>query len=243
MSDFYAAWFQLKLLYASLAPKIDLAKYILAAMNGKKCDRLLTCPLVLCSVFLDPRIKVLLLKSHDQSYVAKLYLAQLWERISKYEEKNMQTKTDETDDTAKIPLEFNFDLLVEFMLDGGSNMDANTDIYSNNNNKKIDILSLLSDFESQKSEPMTKDLFQYWEENKSTSPELYKLATMVHAVPPAQASCERTFSTLSFVFNKYRSQLSEELLQNILLIKLNKDLFYQATQDEVEKKMQKECEF
>lgn len=235
MSDFYAAFHQLKLLFQALASKIDLARYILEAMNDKKHDHLLTNPLILCSVFLDPRVKGMLMKSREQCYIAKLYLVQLWERNLVFEEKNTPQKRDDQD-TEGIFLEFNFDLLTKFMSNDDSNMCPHNDTAASN---KPDITSLLNDFESKKTEPMAKSIFEYWEDNKSTSPELYKLAKIVHAVPAAQASVERSFSMLSFVFNKHRAQLSEQMLQNIMLIKSNKDLFYDVLQDEMEKKKQK----
>lgn len=231
MSSFYAAWHQLKLMYEKLAPKIDLARYILAAMNQQKYLRILTNPLILCSVFLDPRVKCLLSKLREQSYIAKLYLVQLWDRNSQFEKRNAPTVHDDHE-TVDIPLEFNFDLLTEFMNTDDSHVSIDEDANSNN---KPDIMSMLNEFELQKTEPMAKSVFEYWEEKKHTFPELYKLAKIVHAVPPAQASCERTFSTLAFVFNKLRSQLSEQMLQDTMLIKLNKDLFYEALQDDIKK--------
>lgn len=234
MSDFYASWHQLKLLFTTLAPKVDLARYLLREMNNKKHDRLLQNPQIVCSVFLDPRFKSMLTKSRDESYVAKLYLVQLWERIANFEKKHAPTEIN-VDETTEIPTEFNFDLLEQFM--------RTDDVLSDNSgvdvNNKSDIMTLLNEFESQKPEPIAKNIFEYWEEKKYTFPELYKLAKVVHSVPPAQASCERTFSTLSFVFNKYRSKLSEQMLQNTLLIKLNPDLFYDVLKDDIEAKKAK----
>lgn len=238
MSSFYAAWHQMKLLYEKLAPKSDLAGRLLAAMNHQKYSRILTNPLILCSVFLDPRVKSMLSKSREQSYIAKLYLAQLWDRNSQFEKRNAPTVHDDHQ-AGEIPLEFNFDLLTEFMNADVSNASTDDDATPSN---KPDILSMLNEFESQKAEPMAKSVFEYWEEKKHIFPELYKLAKIVHAVPPAQASCERTFSTLAFVFNKLRSQLSEQMLQDTMLIKLNKDLFYVALQDDIEKNKFAECD-
>lgn len=70
MSDFNAAWNQMKLLFSTLAPKVNLARRLLAQMLNKKHDRIINNPLVLCSVFLDPRFKGLILKSPENVYVA-----------------------------------------------------------------------------------------------------------------------------------------------------------------------------
>lgn len=101
------------------------------------------------------------------------------------------------------------------------------------------IMDALNSFEKEKSEPMGSNLFEYWENNKNKFPQLYQLAKIVHAFPPAQASCERTFSTLAFIFNKYRSQLSEKILEDILIVKLNADLLPQVFEEEIESKTKK----
>lgn len=236
MSDFFAAWHQLKLLFASLATKNRLAERLLTSMNDPKHHRLLTNPLILCSVFLDPRTKGIILKSRENSFIAKISLVQLWDRVTLFEKENSSgIATDDNDDaTAEIPLDFNFDLFEKFSNSDDSLNTANTD--------KPDIMNMLNAFELEKSEPMGKSIFAYWEEKKDVFPELYKLAKVVHAAPPSQTSCERTFSTVSFVFNKYRSRLSEETLQNTLLLKLNKDFFDDVLAEEIQKKKDKNNE-
>lgn len=67
LSDFYAAWLQLKLYFGNLASKKnELAQCLSKAMNAAKHCHLLENPLLLCSVFLDPRVKGILLK--DRGY-------------------------------------------------------------------------------------------------------------------------------------------------------------------------------
>lgn len=181
-------------------------------------------PFVLCSVFLDPRLKSMLLKCRDQSLIAKMYLSQLWERIHQFEKKQPVETTH--DDENEIPSEFNFELLEKFMHDIVHNVDEIVP-------ESVQMKSQLEAFALEKCEPMSKNIFEYWEEKKDTFPELYKLAKVVHAVPAAQASCERTFSTATFVFSRYRSKLSQQMLQDILLIRLNRVFFYEVVSDEI----------
>lgn len=223
----------MKLLFSTLAPRVNLAKRLLAQMLNKKHDRIINNPLVLCSVFMDPRFKTLIAKSPENVYVAKLYLAQLWERHLKFEEKN----TPAIAENVEIPYAFNFNLLEKFMAAGVStDLEAFHSILPNT----FSIMDALNNFEREKSEPMGSNLFEYWENNKNKFPQLYQLAKIVHAVPPAQASCERTFSTLAFIFNKYRSQPSEKILEDILVIKLNADLLPHVFGEEIERKRKQE---
>lgn len=230
MSDFYAVWNQLKLLFSTLAPKVNLAERLLEQMKDKKHDRIVNNPLVLCSVFLDPRFKGLILKSPEQTYVAKLYLAQLWERQSRFEKK----KNPDEDVEVEIPSEFNFELLEHFMAQG---INADSEAFQDNQPDNVNIMDLLNDFGTQNPEPMGSSVFEYWENHKYKFPQLYQLAKIVHAVPPAQASCERTFSTLAFIFNKYRSLLSGKILEDILIIKLNADLLPEVFEEEIKMKL------
>lgn len=60
---------------------------------------------------------------------------------------------------------------------------------------------------------------------KTSHPELSAVASVVLAVPATQSMVERAFSALGLVLSPHHSTLSEETLENILLIKLNKEVF------------------
>lgn len=52
-------------------------------------------------------------------------------------------------------------------------------------------------------------------------PELYELAQVILAVPPKQVSVERLFSGLKFILSPHRSKMNSDVIDNILLIRLN----------------------
>lgn len=56
---------------------------------------------------------------------------------------------------------------------------------------------------------------------KKSLPELYKLASVVYAIPPTQSTVERAFSSLPIVLTSHRTRLGSDVLQNIFLIRLN----------------------
>lgn len=217
MSDFYAAWLELKFRLNNFSHK--LAKCLLTCMEGKKHQHLLQNPMMLCSVYLDPRLKADLIKDGQQCYVAKGYLAKLWERIDEF---SHQSKTsDQSNPPAQSSNKFDYSYLTNYL----SSLECPTPVTSSA--KRMEFTKLLNVYEKTEPVNMSVSVLDFWEQQRDVFPELYKIAKVVHAVPATQSSVERTFSTLSFVFNKLRSQLSETMLEDILLIKLNADLFNQ----------------
>lgn len=83
----------------------------------------------------------------------------------------------------------------------------------------------LRQLEAEPRQPFNYDPWNHWRARKSTHPELYELAMVILAAPSTQVSVERAFSALNLVFSDLRCGLSDEVLQNILLIKLNGDVF------------------
>ncbi|XP_043648448.1 uncharacterized protein LOC122616923 [Drosophila teissieri] len=65
------------------------------------------------------------------------------------------------------------------------------------------------------------DVLSYWKGKQYTDQELYAVSNVCYAVPPTQVSIERAFSTLRLVLTDYRNRLSQDVLENILLFKLN----------------------
>lgn len=52
------------------------------------------------------------------------------------------------------------------------------------------------------------------------------MATIFNGCPPSQATVEREFSTLNYIFGPLRSKLSNRILSDIMIIKLNSELLY-----------------
>lgn len=70
----------------------------------------------------------------------------------------------------------------------------------------------------------TYDVWTHWLTRKASHPELYAVAMVVLAAPSNQASVERAFSALSLVLTSHRTQMTDELLEDTLLLKLNKPI-------------------
>lgn len=83
----------------------------------------------------------------------------------------------------------------------------------------------LKQLETEPRQPFNYDPWNHWKARKSTHPELYELAMVVLAAPSTQVPVERAFSALGLVLSDLRAGLSDDVLQDVLLIKLNGDVF------------------
>ncbi|KYQ47162.1 hypothetical protein ALC60_13794 [Trachymyrmex zeteki] len=66
-----------------------------------------------------------------------------------------------------------------------------------------------------------ESILEFWENKKLTMPELYKLSKIILAAPATQVSVERLFSALKFILSLLRSNLSKELVNDILVVRCN----------------------
>lgn len=106
----------------------------------------------------------------------------------------------------------------------------------NHSNHKENIMLLLEQYETKL--PHMRDrnsILEYWEGQKDANPTLYQLASMVNTIPPTQVTVERAFSILSIIYNAKRTRLAPDLLQHLLLKKLNRDLVAVINAEDIEK--------
>jgi hypothetical protein len=66
-------------------------------------------------------------------------------------------------------------------------------------------------------------IFEYWYSIKKEYPKMLKIAKTLLATPATQVSVERLFSTLAFVVNSNRSNLSKELISDIMLVIIHRE--------------------
>ncbi len=68
----------------------------------------------------------------------------------------------------------------------------------------------------------SKNVLEYWFGKKSSNVVLFELSQIALSVPATQVSVERLFSSLKFVLSPQRSQMSETVLNNVLVVRANK---------------------
>lgn len=246
LSDFYGSWLlcELKLKnwiknrtykYTNLCEKLALS------MNKRKAD-LISNEAMLCSLFLDPRFKPNL--SSDEAVAVKHILCDLWlefiniKKIPNEEMNNNIIDMNQADTVDEDLLEMFFVEREVEAVDGPQVINAP--------NIRIDesmpdywvtrggFMEILNNYEENtKRLHHSQSVRQFWLQKKTVYPQLYELAIVFLGIPPTQASTERSFSALSFIFDCRRSKLSRSMLENILLMKSNKKTALQIFSDDL----------
>lgn len=216
LSDFYAQWIQLKLSLQSKQSSTFAVKLI--ECMDKRGNDLLADPLVLSALFLDMRYRVLLNAKPIQKQLAMNHLALLWKRVHDLQLKSADENTTNSNEEA-TDTECTFDAYLDSLESNTGTSDTNTE------GVMFKLQQFNVDYEKRKRESASRHAMDFWYENKHQMPELYELARLVFAVCPTETSVERNFSGLSYILNRYRTNLGDERLENILFLRLNKELF------------------
>lgn len=213
LSDFFGFWTFLRIITSKRSENI--ARNLIDEMKSRE-KVLLDNPVVISSIYLDPRYQRVL--SNEQKALAVFYLKDLYQKIESIEHPR--------DSYAELPspnqplADFSdaMEAYFESIQNERHNTDRNEIVTDNAALTKIE--ELLNDFHRAK-EDLRINVFDYWEKKKSSSPELYKLATTMNSIPPTQTTVERGFSALAIVLTSHRTRVSDDCLQDILINRTN----------------------
>lgn len=214
--------------------------------------------LMRCAMFLDPRYKCDIDSNNDLVIFVKMTLENLWQRIQ-------AVKNAEEPNEISIALETQNNSKLDNIQDLYEELDAEysailletseSTLQSQLNSPKSTLADAIHNFELFVSgaEPRMKcseSIQAFWEQNKSTfGSQLYDVASVIFAIPPTQSTVERYFSALKYLFDEHRFNLSEDLLENCLLVHLNPDFYEIAKQKDIMtvidtiRKESKQCQF
>lgn len=199
-SDFYGDWENLKLELRDFADN-SLANEILCAMEARETK--LKTPTVLASVFIDPRYRLLL--SESESTVAISHILKL--RKSSPDD-NTNKKTNDQSETVS---DRKICQLIE-------QRKQNNPFYKYTMDESEFIRSILA-------LPLENNIhvspFEYWADKSNVFPEIFAIHCIVNSASPTQTSVERSFSGLSYILSSRRTNLQDDLLNEILLLRLN----------------------
>ncbi|XP_055585080.1 uncharacterized protein LOC129737935 [Uranotaenia lowii] len=218
LSDFYIAW----LMAMSEVRKCTVNSFVPALLNSLKTrlSALRNSRAFKISLYLDPRINYhgSTFFSPQEKVEIQGYINETWQRIRQLQSTSL---TPNMTNEAFIESENNddFDAYLTEMF-GGS-----VDTESSSETKFLQQLQSL-DLEPRQNHSF--DIWNHWVSRKTTHPELYAVAMVVLATPSNQVSVERSFSALGLILTNRRTNLGENTLSNILMVKLNKDLFQEA---------------
>lgn len=91
---------------------------------------------------------------------------------------------------------------------------------------------------------LDKDSFvlEFWQKNKAKFPCMYELARVVFSVSNGQTSVERAFSALDFIYDRRRCNLDPDILNDILIIRLNSTILDNLNDSEWDVIIQKQLD-
>lgn len=216
LSDFYGYWLSISHKLGKITHYPDFIEKLKNQMNDYK-DRLLENPVLISAVYLDPRYQRSL--SREKRQTAVLFLSGLYRKAISFESEENTVAGQQPD--ADID-----DAFIEFMESLGRDSVGDERITQSESEKRnnLDITTLLENFNGIQGN-LNVPVLDFWKSNKTARPELFKLAQIIFAVPPTQTSVERAFSVFAIIFTPRRNQLGDGILQDILLVRLNSDIF------------------
>lgn len=178
------------------------------------------------ALFLDPRFFFLL--SESDKTEARSQLKKLWDAFETIQEPSTEENPEPI--PKKIPSKLEAFLEVKQRQLSSSPMSSSSRLDTflksaseKKNSRSKSSMKAYTEIESFSIEPqpVSTNLLAYWHGIKNQFPYVYILAMIVLSVPSSQTSVERLFSSMNFVFNNRRSNLSQDNLENILLIRSN----------------------
>lgn len=251
LSDFYGMCIamreKLKINVNKQNNKTNLAKCLLNGFE-KRRSKMIRNEAMLACVYLDRRFSADL--EEREIELAKMTLCNLWEKVRNSKaarsntapQREVETPNDEDEedgfDMAKYFQSKGLFTAGTFESQNGQASVPTTEQSSaenkpNYNKSKSEFLILLDEFEQKYQFIDHKtSILKFWEEQKENFPEIHVIANILLGIPPSQAAIERAFSQFGFVYECHRTQLSPDLLEAILLIKLNKDLAHSVFNDD-----------
>lgn len=215
LSDMYIGWLRVKLNLNRIlknAQTFDLATKLIEKMD-RRAPSLFKSPLMLCSIYLDPRINFKL--SDEQRSTAAMDLLKIHERVT-VSRLNTDKENHANDTLDEIQAEYQ--------------TQHNEDQSCTNR-----VLKEMSLYETETPCDIKAPVMQFWEGNSHKYPILRPLADLLHAVPSNQCRTEASFSSLSYIRNRYRMSMHPKNVSNILMVRLNKDIYKEIREERIQK--------
>lgn len=217
LSDFYGDWMQMKRKLEKMTQLDGWTKdfaQILLDQTKKRESSLMNSSAMLSAVYLDPRYRFFL--DDAEVRIAKMTLTELHTRVSeaKLLFSQSQPKEQVADENS-----FEGECIKKALSRTFYEQDSSagpTDM--NNATLSFEAYEKTGHIHHKNS------ILKFWDDHSNEHPDLYELASIIHAIPPSQATVERAFSVLGYIYNSKRTRLAPETLENILMIILNRDL-------------------
>lgn len=240
LSDVYGRWtttqLHLNQCIQKKPYKTGLAKHLHNALEERK-DAIYSNPLMFAAIFLDPRFQREITCDESKMEIAKACLMRIGRRmfiLNAGIEKSIEKSNASSNN---FSFEFNPDEALAQLYAKNTGCIAtqtNPDTLGiRTGTHGINIEEIIESFQVDPM-PFKESILKYWQMKKEENPELFKLAEIIFSVPPTEVQIERDFSALNFVFSDRRCNLSNDRLEDIMVIHLNRDLFESVNRSDIE---------
>lgn len=218
LPDSYGIWLSLVVRLKNLS-HIPLSSKLLQHVE-KRLKDLMEDDVLVAALYLDPRYQLVL--SETQKSNAVQHLTNLHRKL---------TENIDTNDTDFITIDAiddpDIDEVDKYLSE--VEMQVKGAVSLNVGSVSSGIHNELNSFAKIDRRLRSAKIVPFWNSIRHEYPNLYEVAKTVLAIPPTEVSVERNFSHLDFILNKRRNNLTDEALETILLLRLNRNLFSEAS--------------
>lgn len=187
-------------------PRFEFAAVLKANLTERE-KSLFKTPIFMAALYLDPRFKLELNDTETAIAIETLHTL------------NKQIKWKPL--AAPAPGLNNIDRQIEAQMFGNI-LAQQSDVHI-----RTELTMVMSNYNGVRATDINRDAISFWKENKTIYPQLYELAKIVFSTASSISETERTFSGFSYIYNVRRMSLFPQNVTNILMVRLNKDLFQQ----------------
>ncbi|KAH9636407.1 hypothetical protein HF086_006167 [Spodoptera exigua] len=216
IGDFFTEWLNCKIKLEAI--RTSFAEDLVKAMQVRETV-LLNNDLVLENLYLDGRLNVIL--SDQECEKAKTLITQTFQQLQSLTLSDSPTETSELPDYSSTRQHGQTTSALENYL---KETEATRGLAGRSSLNTFD--GMLSKLRFEPRLPLNTNILTHWvSKGASIDPSLMKVVNVVFAAPATQVSVERLFSSVKFILNPLRSNMSGSLLKDIMLIRSNPDLF------------------
>ncbi|KAH8324670.1 hypothetical protein KR074_009043, partial [Drosophila pseudoananassae] len=185
--DFYKLWLETKLSIKSM--ESTHSKNLVEHLENRE-KNLTENKIVLSAIYLDPRIRRVLIKNPIQLVCAKNHLAALMRKILALNKKVIAyckiASESQSSSLSEIDGASQSSLLKDFL----SSIEVNSENEESDDDDDPELKLAMTEIHtySPKQIGLQENIMEYWEGKKFTYPRLYQLAKVLHSVPATQVS-------------------------------------------------------
>lgn len=216
LSDFFGIWISLKIQTIILGKNNSSFQTLISEILDKMKfyqESLLANPVILSAIYLDPRYQTIL--KPEQKKVAIEHLLFLNTRFEELQKRNNETNVNISE---PAPERSSFEDIQSYI----SSLEQEN-IEAQNSTENNNLKSMLQAFDK-KYPPKNLSFLDFWKQRPNEEKDLFRIALLVSIVSPTQNTVERGFSAFSVIFSPLRTKMGDNVLNNILIARLNPDL-------------------